>query len=128
MTKHATWELTILTALVALCSSVLTTRLFAQDAPLVFQHGLASSGSTWSQTASRLRTELKMAYVAPSTNACKTFETQAGELPAQINPVFGSISGIGFVGHSNGGLVSREFHRETSRNNKIVSVASLHQG
>lgn len=94
----------------------------AQDTPTSFVHGFNSSGQTWSIAAERIRTEFQVTPALPDLSWKQTFSYQAGELNA--NAPGSRIA----VGHSNGGLVAREWNRYYSINNRIVSVGSPHQG
>lgn len=95
----------------------------AQDVPTAFVHGLASSGGTWQVAADRLRNEFQIATYLPNLNWRNAFGSQAAELSAAL-PAGASIA----VGHSNGSIVAREWNRQYSANNRIVSVGALHQG
>jgi pimeloyl-ACP methyl ester carboxylesterase len=78
----------------------------AQDTPVVFVHGFTGDQNTWQATASRLQQQLAIRPYLPQLRWQETFETQAAELQWQ----FGSLPASTIaVGHSNGGLVSRQW-------------------
>lgn len=77
----------------------------AQDAPVVFVHGLNSSGDTWQSAADRLQQYLAIAPHRPSLTG-PSYGDQANELQARLGGLPGTTVA---VGHSNGGIVSRHW-------------------
>lgn len=77
----------------------------AQDRPVVFVHGLNSSGSTWEDTANRLRQQLAIVAERPSLSG-SSYGDQADNLQAQLYWLPDTTVA---VGHSNGGIVSRHW-------------------
>ena len=78
----------------------------AQDVPTVFIHGLASSAGAWRDTATRLEQQLRITAYAANLewrdwyeNQGRTLQSGGAGLPAS------TIA----VGHSNGGLVARQW-------------------
>lgn len=97
--------------------------LHAQDQPVVFVHGLNSSGSTWDTTAARLQQSLAIAPERPSLSGA-SYEDQANNLDGQLRWMPGHTIA---VGHSNGGIVSR--HWSALHNLKaIVTLSTPHRG
>lgn len=83
----------------------------AQDTPVVFVHGFSGDQNTWQATASRLQQQLAIRPYIARLSWQAAFETQAAELQAQ----FGSLPASTIaVGHSNGGLVSRQWSLQHS--------------
>lgn len=80
----------------------------AQDRPVVFVHGFMSNGGTWAGAASRLQGRLAIAADTPTLSSTASYETQGAELEAQVG--FRGHDIIA-VGHSNGGIVSREWSK-----------------
>ncbi len=113
--------LVLLTQLVALAAPPLAA---AQDVPVVFVHGIFSSGQSWRATADRLATVLQIqAHVAelPSTSR---FETQVATLDGQMG---GLPANTIAVGHSQGGLISREWSRSRPVRG-ILTMGTPHGG
>jgi pimeloyl-ACP methyl ester carboxylesterase len=96
----------------------------AQDRPVVFVHGLASSGDTWLGAASRLQAALTLKAETPTTNWRALYESQANQLQQQLGGLGGNTVGIG---HSNGGLVTRQWSRMHPLS-AVVTVGSPHSG
>lgn len=97
--------------------------LESQDQPAAFVHGLKSSGATWQAASDRLRREYRIRPYLPNLSWDRPWSDQALQLSSAV-PGDTLIS----VGHSNGGLISRQWNRTSGRNNRIVTVGSLHQG
>ena len=83
-------------------------RAAAQDVPTVFIHGLASSNATWQGAADRLKARVAIAPQRPNLNWRDKFESQASSLQSALGGLPGSTIA---VGHSNGGLVARQWSR-----------------
>lgn len=84
--------------------------LAAQDQPVVFVHGLLSSGGAWAATAERLQRELAITSHYPDLPWDRPFAEQASSLNQR--PEFGSMPANAIaIGHSNGGIVAREWSR-----------------
>ena len=100
-----------LTRLILVIAIALSTvgQAAAQDRPVIFVHGFGSSGETWSGAASRLQTNLAIQAATPSLNARALYENQADDLQGQSG---GLSSDAVAVGHSNGGLVARQWNRQ----------------
>src|SRR4029453_5895089 len=92
----------------ALFALTIVRPIHAQDVPTVFIHGLASSGATWEGAADRLQARLSIAAYRPNLIWRSTFESQGDGLQAQLGWLPASTVA---VGHSNGGLVARQWGR-----------------
>ena len=80
----------------------------AQDRPVVFIHGLNSTGETWQSAAEALQQQLALQAYRPNPSWVGTFQDQAAQVQNEIG---GLPSSTIAVGHSNGGLVSRQWSR-----------------
>ena len=96
----------------------------ADDRPVVFVHGLNSAGGTWAGAASRLQSTLAMRGHTPTQDWRSAYQSQAAQLDANVAGL--SSAAIG-VGHSNGGLVSREWSRRHPLSG-VLSIGTPHQG
>lgn len=98
----------------------------AQDRAVVFVHGLASSGSRWAATADRLGADLQVAATLPDLAWSTRYAEQARRLHGEP-----SVTNIGgrpiALGHSNGGVVSREWSKSRALDG-IVTIGTPHQG
>ncbi len=84
-------------------------RVGAQDVPTVFVHGIWSSGQSWHAASARLAQRLAIAPHVPNLPSGDAYETQANVLQSQLGGLPQNNSAIG---HSNGGLVSRQWSRQ----------------
>jgi hypothetical protein len=101
------------------------------DKPITFVHGFNSNGTTWLATQEQIRRDMRARTFAPSLSALSSMNIQAGEVNAQIEPVFGSSSTVKmpFVAHSQGGPVARAYARLTNPHiNGLATIGSPHQG
>jgi len=96
----------------------------AQDVPTVFIHGLASSNATWQGAADRLKARVAIAPQRPNLNWRDKFENQASSLQGALGGLPGSTIA---VGHSNGGLVARQWSRLHPVSG-IVTLGTPNQG
>lgn len=96
----------------------------AQERPVVFVHGFMSDGGTWAGAAARLAQRLELAPATPTLSSRALYESQASELQAQLGHLPSSVVA---VGHSNGGLVSRQWARQHPAS-AIVTVGTPHRG
>jgi pimeloyl-ACP methyl ester carboxylesterase len=99
--------------------------LAAQDQPVVFIHGLNSSGSTWDSAAPYVSERLSVATAQPSQSWWRTYEEQGAEL--QWNWGIWLPSSTIAIGHSNGGVVAREWSKYRPLD-AIVTLGTPHQG
>ena len=107
---------------VLVLQAVATTPVRAQDQPVVFQHGFRSNGSDWGQTPTTLHQLFRLRDIRPTTNACKSYTFQTKEDSAQLPASLGNT--LAWVGHSNGGLLGRNFNLLFGRTNRIASIGS----
>ena len=80
----------------------------AQERPVAFIHGLASTGETWQSAADALQQQLALQAYRPNPSWVDTFQDQAAQLHNEIG---GLPSSTIAVGHSNGGLAARQWSR-----------------
>lgn len=102
----------------------------AQKQPVLFVHGLNSDGSIWQPAADSLRTLLPILGLRPSLSKKDTYLQQALSLKQFAQSQSGgplpdtTIA----IGHSNGGIVSREAARNGLRLRGLVTVGSPQLG
>lgn len=80
----------------------------AQDRPVAFIHGLNATDQTWQSAADALQQQLALQAYRPNPSWVDTFQDQAAQVQNEIG---GLPSSTIAVGHSNGGLVSRQWSR-----------------
>jgi pimeloyl-ACP methyl ester carboxylesterase len=97
---------------------------WAQDRPAVFVHGFNGNANTWNPAADRLRAELAISPYVPNLPWAEPFGTQAGRLQSQLGTLPASTIA---VGHSNGGIVSRQWSTQHSLSG-VVTVGSPQRG
>jgi hypothetical protein len=98
----------------------------AQDRPVAFLHGFRSDGAGWADTADRLRQGLAIETHLPNLPWRASFAEQAHDLRGRWE--YGSLPGSTIaIGHSNGGLVAREWSRHSSLGG-IVTLGTPHRG
>jgi predicted alpha/beta hydrolase family esterase len=84
------------------------TTTYAQDTPVVFIHGVASSPETWEEAAGRLQNRLQITSFRAEVSWWESLETQSSQMNARYGALPGSTVA---VGHSLGGLVAREWSK-----------------
>lgn len=96
----------------------------AQDTPVVFVHGIFSSGATWQQTAARLASTLRIEPHIVDLNSRDFLENQAAHLHALKGwlPTH-TIA----VAHSQGGLIAREWSRSKALGG-LLTLGTPHFG
>jgi len=111
--------------LVSLLTATVPAPLFGQQ-PVVFVHGLHSSGDTWNDAAARVSQELAVDVFTPTQSWAQPYQHQAIEL--QNNPQTGGLPPhtIAF-GHSNGGVVAREWSKLHGLAG-LATIGTPHQG
>lgn len=115
--------LVVMLAAVAVVSGFARSAL-AQEHPVVFLHGLNSSPGAWEGSAGRLGQRLNIAPYRPALDWRQSYATQADALaPYAGLPAQRTIA----VGHSNGGIVAREWSRRRAFSG-IVTVGTPHAG
>jgi len=108
---------------------LLPTSLRAQDRSVVLVHGIWSHLGTWDDAATRLSQDLAVNIFRHNTGPNDKYEDQAASLKNQLlsDPTFTNSGTPILIGHSNGGLVSRELSK-TVPVDGIVTLASPHLG
>ena len=97
----------------------------AQDRPVVFVHGFLGDVGTWADAAARLQSRLAIRAYVPTLPSRDTFESQAASIQNQGGSMLPSSTIA--VGHSNGGIVAREW----SKSHPLAGVLTLgtpHEG
>src|SRR5262245_10606606 len=107
-------------------SVCLSSAAAAQDRPVVFMHGFGAEASDWNATADRLRNLATIEPHIPELPWRSTYEEQARDL--QARPELFTLPGSTVaVGHSNGGIVAREWSKR-HRFDGIVTIGTPHRG
>ena len=115
--------LVIVAWLIVLCS-VRSPSAAAQARPTVFIHGFAAEASDWAATADRLKARVAIAPHMPKVSWREKFETQGKQVESQLSSL--ATNSIA-VGHSNGGVVAREWARLRQLGG-IVTIGTPHRG
>ena len=116
MTRPRAWAL-----LLALACPVAAN---GQDVPVVFVHGIFSSSDTWRATSQRLANVLQITPYLVDMPSTAVFETQT----AVLNNAFAGLPANAIaVGHSQGGLISRQWSR-TKPLRGILTLGTPHTG
>jgi len=98
----------------------------AQDRPVVFIHGLASSPATWEGAAGRLQQKLAIAPVRPTVDWRASYPVQATVLYSSAATKTLPSNTVA-IGHSNGGIVAREWSRGRSLGG-IITLGTPNRG
>ena len=96
----------------------------AQDVPTVFVHGIFSSSDAWRATSQRLAGTLQIAPHLPDLPSTSVLETQTAALDGALGGLPASTIAIG---HSQGGLVTRQWSR-TKALRGILTLGTPHTG
>ena len=112
-------------AVIALAAAMAGARpAMAQDPPLVLLHGFKSDGTAWVDAETRFNRQLAVTVYNPSIG-------WKGLFPEQAALVQGKLPGIAgmpvVVGHSNGGIVAREWSK-TKPMKGLLTLSSPNQG
>ena len=97
----------------------------AQDRPTVFVHGLRGDPGSWQPAADRLRGALEISTYVPALPWADHFETQAGDLQRQLGSLPTNALAIG---HSNGGIVSRQWSMQHPLGGIVTAGPAAHGG
>jgi pimeloyl-ACP methyl ester carboxylesterase len=110
---------------VALGAAIAAARpAIAQDPPLVLVHGFKSDGTTWVEAETRFNRQLAVTVYNPTVNWQVLFPEQAALLQGKLP----GIEGVPVVvGHSNGGVVAREWSKTRSMRG-LLTLSSPNQG
>lgn len=100
---------------------------------LVLQHGLVSSAATWCDLEHQLRESMRIGFETRfSLSSLSSFHDQGADLLARLNSVRGGNGQFIFVGHSNGGIVSREVAHTVGGDPALIrgvlTIDSPHRG
>ena len=111
---------------VALAAAIATARpARAQDPPLVLVHGIKSNGQAWIDAQARFNRQLAVTVYNPTINDWKAL------IPDQAAQLQGKLPGVPglpvVVGHSNGGVVAREWSK-TKPMKGLLTLSSPNQG
>lgn len=108
-------------------SAAAPTSARAQERPVVFLHGLASSPESWAGAVNRLGPKIYIAPHSPTLDWKKSYVAQANSL--SFNSTLSRLpSHLTYaVGHSNGGIVAREWSRRRTLAG-IVTLGTPHGG
>jgi hypothetical protein len=96
----------------------------AQDPPLVLVHGFKSIGPTWAQAQERFNRQLAVTVYNPTVTWQALFPEQAALLQGKLPGIVGLPV---VVGHSNGGIVAREWSK-TKAIKGLLTLSSPNQG
>ena len=111
--------------MLAVCAAVVAPALDAQSqTPVVFVHGFNSSPGTWEQAAAHFNASLAIAPVRPTLPWGQEYPSQAASLQSQAATLPSSTI---LVGHSNGGVVAREWSKLHGVSG-VVTVGTPHGG
>ena len=116
--------MTRLTRAAIVCVIMLMPCVATAQTPVVFVHGLKSSGGTWRDAADRLSSRFAIQPYRPDLSWSRPYDEQADELQ-RLNSNLPSSTIA--VGHSNGGIVAREWSRRHSVGG-IVTIGTPHIG
>jgi pimeloyl-ACP methyl ester carboxylesterase len=120
MRSHLRLAASLTICLVALVSPAAA----QQTVPVVFVHGFKSSGGTWEAAAARLQSQLAIQPYRPTSRWQDGYSTQANQLHSLLPSLPSSTV---LVGHSNGGIVSRQLSRSRS-SAAIITTSTPHTG
>ena len=113
---------------VSLAPMLPSLRLAAQ-APAAFVHGLASNASTWGSTPQELASQFNIQTRAPSLSAFSFYGSQAAQLNSWLPAQFSvPLTNLIAIGHSNGGIVSREANRQFQPMQGVITIGTPHDG
>lgn len=96
----------------------------AQARPTVFIHGFNAQASDWAGTADCLKARVAIAPYLPKVSWREKFENQGKQIESQLHSL--ATNSIA-VGHSNGGVVAREWARLRQLGG-IVTIGTPHRG
>ena len=107
---------------VALC--LLSSVAAGQARSTVFIYGFGAESSDWAATAERLRARVSIQPYLPAVSWKEKFDTQARQVETQLSAL--ATNSVA-VGHSNGGIVAREWARIRQLGG-IVTIGTPHRG
>lgn len=115
----------IIASFMAACAVAASTVAFAQERTTVFVHGLASDGGTWDSAVSTLQPQLAIRPLTVNLNWQSLYESQASELESKVGAL--APPDAVAIGHSNGGVVSRQWSRIRGLSG-VITLGSPNQG
>ncbi len=120
----------MLATIVAIMSPCIASPAAAQSPqPIVLMHGFNSSGETWASAAARLRQEFNATTTQPTCPWGHDLGDQANRLRGTLaSAPWAYPDTTVLVGHSNGGLISREASRQGQPMKAVVTLGTLHRG
>src|SRR5262245_55128998 len=95
-----------------------------QARPAVFIHGFGAESSDWAATAGRLKARGPIPAYLTSVSWKEKFETQGKQIETQLSTL--ATNSVA-VGHSNGGIVAREWSRIRQLGG-VVTIGTPHRG
>jgi pimeloyl-ACP methyl ester carboxylesterase len=114
----------LIASIVSFVLVVPSLHLQAQERPIVFVHGVGSSPDTWQGTAARLQAGLEITPGLATVTWRNSLESQGDEVQRQFGGFPGSTIAIG---HSLGGIVSRQWSRQHPLSG-VITVGSPNRG
>lgn len=95
---------------------------------VVFQHGIFSSGATWSRMVPWLSSDFYLGCtLVPSLDSNARLASQAGDLQGHIHNT--GRTGFVVIGHSQGGLIARRVAQDRPYMvNGVVTIGTPHHG
>ena len=96
----------------------------AQDVPVVFIHGIFANGDEWRRTSARLANLLQITPYVVDLPSTATLDTQTAQLDGAMRSL---PSNTIAVGHSQGGLIARQWHRSKALSG-VLTLGTPHQG
>ena len=99
-------------------------------ANIIFQHGLSSDACTWSRMDDWVNRDFLTGFkVKESLMANERLATQTAELIRRLDSYRNGRGGFVFVGHSQGGLISRHVaHARPDLVNGVLTITTPHRG
>lgn len=111
--------------LLALLGSLVAARATsAQDVPVVFIHGIFANGDEWRRTSARLANILQITPYVVDLPSTATLNTQTAALDGAMHSLPSNTIAIG---HSQGGLIARQWHRSKALSG-VLTLGTPHQG
>lgn len=102
-------------------------RVDAQQ-PVVFVHGLTSTGNSWITLPNYVNTNFNSTVLTPTLGWSATYETQSANLTGALAGYLSAVA----ISHSNGSIVTRRYLVDNgalgSRIDRHLSIGGLHRG
>lgn len=112
----------------AICAlAALASAAAAQRQPVMLVHGFNSDGASWQYVATRLEAEFPVVTASPDLPGDQPFAEQTDKLrQALLGRQYPDTTIL--IGHSNGGLVSRNLYATGRPLRGVMTVGTLHRG